>query len=156
MELLVVISILGLLAAMLVVYFNTARHQARFVGALTEMKRIALAAKLYYSNSNAWPADVNPGVAVTDFIPAYMSKWPEPACPGWTYDWDNWYNGDVIRITLRSSNTADTDENSVFYYCLYEATNQGCASQGNSYGGGGNDIADTNIKEITCQETKYP
>jgi len=44
MELLVVISILGLLAAMLVVYFNTARHQARFVGALTEMKRIALAA----------------------------------------------------------------------------------------------------------------
>lgn len=138
-ELLVVISIIGVLSSMVLVSTNTARSKTRYAQAYSSMKAIADAAEmehnLAYTN---YAPDVGQGIAPR-FVPAYLSKWPTPPCPGWNYDWENWSGGADIRISLRKVNV-----DIVYYYCI--TTTAGCIN------GSGASIENAPGKVLTCNE----
>ncbi len=62
-ELLVVIAIIGLLSTLAVVSLNNARIKARDARRQSDLKQIATAMELYYSNNNRYP--VNSGTLAT-------------------------------------------------------------------------------------------
>lgn len=56
-ELIVVIAILGILAAVLIPRFTGFTEKARATEALVDAKQIATALDSYYAENDAWPAD---------------------------------------------------------------------------------------------------
>jgi len=54
-ELLVVISVIGLLAALIMVNFNAARERARDVERKSDLDQIKKALRLYYNDKNVYP-----------------------------------------------------------------------------------------------------
>jgi prepilin-type N-terminal cleavage/methylation domain-containing protein len=144
-ELLVVISIIGLLASVVLVSLNGARNKARYSRVLADMAQIGKAAEMYNTSSaNGYPVDVGQGAMPSELAP-YLSKWPTPPCPNWTYDWENWVNGNsvYIRTTLRRP-----DISALYFYCYSQTNATDC---GISYGGGV-DITAVASKIITCNE----
>lgn len=61
-EMIVVIAIIGLLAAMLLPAVSAARERARRVTAKTEVKQLEIAWKSYYSEYQRWPTNVLKGI----------------------------------------------------------------------------------------------
>ncbi len=55
-ELLVVISIIGILATMVLTSLNTARIKARDVRRVSDLRQISLALAMYYDSNNAYPS----------------------------------------------------------------------------------------------------
>lgn len=136
-ELLVVIAIIGLLSSIVLASLNSARDKARFSQVVSTMKSMEQAAILDYDDYNSYAPDVSPAVN-TRFVPKYLPSWPTPPCSGWTYDWENWSGGNVIRISLRRADLAP-----VYYYCIYDTTGT-C--------GGGADIKTVSPRTLTCKE----
>jgi len=137
-ELLVVIAIIGLLASVVLASLNSARGKGRYANAVATMNSIEQAAILDYDTYNNYAPDVGTATAPR-FVPAYLSAWLTPPCPGWTYDWENWDGGGTIRVTLRRPDTS-----SVYYYCI-ETT-------GNCNDGNGANIRTLSSKTLTCNE----
>ena len=99
-ELLVVIAIVGVLSSVVLVSLNTARDKSRYSHATSQLVEIEKALELYYSNNGQYPADVGPGAAPPGLIPTYLAVWPDPPCPGWTYDYQNWSSGSRILTSI--------------------------------------------------------
>lgn len=96
MELLVVISIIGIMSAIIVPVFGRARESAYFARTQAELKSMAVALELYAnSTGGTYPPDANrdlpPG------LEAYLApgEWPDAPWPGSVYDWDAWASGDL-------------------------------------------------------------
>ena len=117
-ELLVVIAIIGLLSSIVLASLNTARDKGRYAAVVESMHSLQnatyIAAGSYACSgyTSIYPCDVSPGILPTGFASA-VASWPTPPCAGWTYDWENWNSGNLIRITLRRTN-----QTSVFYQCI--------------------------------------
>jgi len=58
---------------------------------LANMIAISAAAEQYKNATGEYALDGANGVAPA-FVPTYLSKWPDPPCPGIAYDWDSWPN----------------------------------------------------------------
>ncbi len=143
-ELLVVISIIGLLASVVLVSLNNARHKARYTKAVGDMAQIGKAVEQYnVASVTGYPVDVGTNVLPSE-LASYLSRWPTPACAGWSYDWENWVVGAnvYVRLTLRRA-----DSSPVYFYCYYS----NAADCGAGYGGGTN-ILNLPTKQITCGE----
>ncbi len=137
-ELLVVIAIIGLLSSVVLGSLNTARSKSRYARAFSDMREIHKAAILDYDQYENYAPDV--GMATGPrFVPSSLRTWPTPPCTGWTYDWENWSGGDVIRVSLRK-----VDTSAVYYYCVF--TNTSCAING------GVAIESVSSKVLTCNE----
>lgn len=65
-ELIVVIAILGILAAILIPKFTGFQDKAKATQALTDAKNIATAIDGWYIENTTWPADSDPAVATSD------------------------------------------------------------------------------------------
>jgi hypothetical protein len=102
------------------------------------MKSLGVAAEMYYDSNGGYAPDIGWGFDL-GFVSSYISKWLTPPCSGWTYDWENWNGGAIIRITLRRPN-----DTSVYYYCIY--------STGNCNYGDGYPIDLLVNKTLTCNE----
>lgn len=95
MELLVVISIIGILAAILLPAFSSAKKSAYLARAKGEFKQVGVALELYTNANGSYPPDANrdlpPG------LEAYLggSNWPKAPWPGSVYDWDAWAPADI-------------------------------------------------------------
>lgn len=145
-ELLVVIAVIGILASVILVALNSARGRGRYATVIQQMRQIRVAAEMEVANSGLYPEDAYEG-QTAGFVS--MPKWPTPPCPGWSYDWDNWwpqyggstYGDNAIRITLRRP-----DISAVYYYCITSLDGNCIASQAQ----GGVNI--TTVKTITCKE----
>ena len=108
-ELLVVIAIIGMLSSIVLGSLNSARSKSRYARAFSDMREISKAAILDYDQYENYATDVGQGSGPR-FVPGLLSSWPTPPCSGWTYDWENWNGGTVIRVSMRRAN------NSTVYY----------------------------------------
>lgn len=63
-ELLVVVAIIGLLSTLAVVAVNNARSKSRDAKRISDVKQIQVALELYYSDHNAYPVVVEPGLII--------------------------------------------------------------------------------------------
>jgi len=137
-ELLVVIAIIGLLSSVVLGSLNNARSKSRYTKAFSDMREIGRAAILDYDQYENYAPDVGPSGGPR-FVPGLLRSWPTPPCAGWTYDWENWSGGSVIRVTLRR-----TGASPVYYYCVN--TTASCAING------GTAIETVATKVLTCNE----
>ncbi len=94
-ELLVVISIIGILAAILLPTYFSAREAARLARAKLELRSLAEALERYQIDNGTFPADVNRGLpsGLEQYLPGGV--WPTPPWDGAVYDWDNWAPSDL-------------------------------------------------------------
>lgn len=89
-ELLMVISIIGLLAAMIYPSIQAAKNKAYLSRSKEEFHSIAVALEMYATDHGGYPADADrdlpPGLQV------YLSSgnWPKAPWPNSVYDWDAW------------------------------------------------------------------
>lgn len=82
-ELLIVIAIIGILSALAVVALGKSRITARDVKRLADIKQIATALELYYSDNGNYPVIITPGNSLrsTDGLTTYMDKIPSNPTP---------------------------------------------------------------------------
>ena len=73
-ELLVVIAIIGLLSTLAVVALSSAREKARDSKRLSDLKQIQTALELYYTDSNAYPTVVSPGISLGQTATICLNK----------------------------------------------------------------------------------
>jgi len=151
-EILVVISIIGILAAIASSSLSDARARARFTQVETTMDQTAKAAQMYRFQKGYWPADVSPKIngEVPEFSTQYSSygaqistgageNLPKAPCEGYVYDWQNWpdytdwtpindYNrpkGEkIVKLSLYDDSTPDRQL--VYSKCIYTETNWKC------------------------------
>jgi len=94
-ELLLVISIIGILASLILPSYLAARNAAYLARNKAEFKSIATALELYTNDHGNYPPDANrdlpPG------LEPYLGPgvWPKAPWPGSVYDWDNWAPADL-------------------------------------------------------------
>lgn len=94
-ELLLVISIIGILATILIPTYFSAREGARVARAKLELRSIAEALQRYQIDNGSYPPDVSRGLpsGLEQYLPG--GTWPAPPWSGALYDWDNWAPGDL-------------------------------------------------------------
>jgi len=91
LELLVVISIIGILSAIIFPTISLSRNAAYVSRTKAEVKSIATALEMYANaNKGAYPPDADRNMPPG--IEAYISgtHWPQAPWPGSIYDWDAW------------------------------------------------------------------
>lgn len=137
-ELMVVISIIGILVTLGLPYYTSAKKKAYTSRAKAELREIAIALEEYANDYGGYPPDANrdlpPG------LEKYLSSgnWPKAPWPGSVYDWDNWSPSDLAyspkvqtqQISIRFCTTptncqfpdepwaANFDYYSAAYYCV--------------------------------------
>ena len=92
LELLVVISIIGILTAIILPAVNGARTSAYFARTKVEMKSLATALELY-ANAHAGTYPLDADRNIPPGLEPYLSaggNWPNAPWPGSVYDWDSW------------------------------------------------------------------
>jgi prepilin-type N-terminal cleavage/methylation domain-containing protein len=95
LELLVVISIIGILAAVLIPSLLAAKNDAYNARAKAELKEIDTALELYANDHGGYPPDADRGLPPG--LETYLGPgtWPAAPWPGSVYDWDNWAPSDL-------------------------------------------------------------
>lgn len=134
MELLIVMLIISILAAVIITSLSSSRDKARYARVVSDFNSITQAAYLVQDDlGGEWPADTAFSAVPTGFVPRHIHEWPTPPCSGYYYDWEHWNGGDDIRITLR--NAAGTE---IFQKCIYQ-NGYVCA-----------DISETTNQAVVC------
>jgi len=104
-EILVVVAIIGLLAAMATYSYQRARSAAMVAAAKDELRSIAQSVTLYQNDYSVFPPDTNRDIPPG--LEAYLAPglWPDAPWPGSVYDWDNWEDPDtgesIYQISIR-------------------------------------------------------
>lgn len=154
MEMMVIIAIIGILAAIVYASLDEARARARFTQVETTFDQVAKAAESYRFEKGHWPADTNPlpNGGVPEFVARYLSidsdqsgggrNLPTPPCAGYKYDWQNWpdyrnwtdqnrkHGEKVVKLSLYDNNG---DE--VATKCIYTEPEWRCAKDSPGVGG---------------------
>jgi len=142
LELLVVISIIGILSSLILPAFSAARKSAYEARARTEFRSFASSVELYANNNaGTYPPDADRSIppGLEDYL-STSGDWPNGPWPGSVYDWDAWTPAalsyapqqQVYQISIRFCPTgqptmckfpdepwaAGFDYHSAVYYCL--------------------------------------
>lgn len=167
-ELMVVITIIGILATLTTINVVGAKQRANYTKVLSDLDAIVDATRLYQEEYKAWPL-TSRGVVPTEFVglpSSYMATWPTPTCSDYQYDWVNAPNDpDPV---MGSTATKDRqgilyklkDPSTIIYY--YDVNNfagfSEIASQNNTMDSSGTDTIYTPVPDfktatsITCKE----
>ncbi len=91
-ELLLVISIIGILIALILPVFSNARNASYTSRAKVEFRSFVTSLQLYLNNNNGvYPPDANRSIpAGLESYLATSGDWPNGPWPGSVYDWDAW------------------------------------------------------------------
>src|SRR5437879_1149336 len=110
-ELLLTITILGILLAIADLSYDTIKAKIRYSQIKADMDGITQAAYTDFTSSrdNTWALNVaSPGDSPS-FVGTELKKWPQPPCPGWFYNWEN-YSAipavNAVRVTIHKSDAA--------------------------------------------------
>lgn len=112
MEILVVLAIIGILAAIAFSSFSKARERGRMNEAIADLGQIALAVRLATEANGRFPDDVDRGI-VPDGVAPFLGgvDFTEGPWPKSSYDWDTDEKFSYYQISLRfcggTSTTAD-------------------------------------------------
>ena len=147
-ELLIVISIIGILAGVVSVGYRTVIDKAHFSKALADIKLIAQTAYNDFTSSGNWAPVELPGDLPSTFATNGLTEWPVPPCPGWTYSWDNFsgFPADYIRISLRRP-----DLTPLWSFCL-ETYGGDCKALDAYTGVSSLEISSLDTTSFTCTE----
>ncbi len=80
-ELLVVIAIIGILSTLAIVALGSARQKSRDAKRLADLKQVANALELYYSDNNQYPTAITPGQPLSNGTTVYMASVPSNPSP---------------------------------------------------------------------------
>ena len=107
-EIIIVVIVLGILAAVAIPKFANAQGESAVAAAAEDLKSIELALDLYCAQNGAYPPDVNSQVHVPQLDPYF--KIPNPfakPCPiGGVYDWEGPPTWDPPQVSIRNSGTS--------------------------------------------------
>lgn len=141
-EMLVVITVIGILATIIIVSITGSRERTYLTRADADLSTIANATKLYANKYNDYPPDVSRNIPaeIKEFISSNVptSEWPDAPWPGSNFDYDAWDidsdgENETIQISIRFcplGGDIDTckfpkepwaagfNTNSAYYYCL--------------------------------------
>ena len=94
-ELLIVISIIGILAAIVFSSLSGAKKNAYYSRTLEEFHTIDTALELYENDHGNFPPDANRNLPPG--LETYLGPgvWPQAPYPGSVYDWDSWAPSDL-------------------------------------------------------------
>lgn len=147
-ELLIVVAIIGILASIMLSFFQLAYERSYMARSDTEMRQIVNALQLYYEDYHQYPSDADRGLPPG--LEKYLApgRWPEAAWPESVYDWDNWHHdpsdpqeqgqtfhppeGQIYQISIRFCEMGDPETcrfpqtswaenfeiNSSYFYCI--------------------------------------
>jgi len=108
-ELLVVISIIGMLTALIVVNFNSARARARDVQRKSDLNQIKKALRMYYNDHNSYPADDGSGKILGCGVDGTtVCAWDSAS--GWTAGSDG-----MVYMRILSQDPLYDDQNYSYY-----------------------------------------
>jgi prepilin-type N-terminal cleavage/methylation domain-containing protein len=116
-ELLVVVAIIGILAAVSVVALNTARARARDSRRVADVRQIQTALELYYNDMGTYPPSAAPGGEIKAGNTVYMSQIPTPPSPH-----DGNCTVDNNKYAYAVQNASSTNPSYTITYCLGAAT----------------------------------
>lgn len=105
-ELLVVIAIIGILATIVFVSMGGVRTGARDADRIQDMRNIAQAMELYYSQNNAYPQESDFANVKATIAPEYLGVFPTDPQNGSDYGW----------VDNSTATGTDTDQ----AYCIYD------------------------------------
>jgi prepilin-type N-terminal cleavage/methylation domain-containing protein len=137
-ELLIVVVVIGVLAAVTVVAFGNVQSRARDAGRISDLKSIAKALENHKTNTGSYPNEVgtvnasgwevsHDGTGATNFLSALVSTGVVGKVP--VDPKNNAVNGGVGTL-----NPGRGSSNTVYYYHLYPAGSNGCdATRGDFY-----------------------
>jgi prepilin-type N-terminal cleavage/methylation domain-containing protein len=96
-EILLAVTIIGLLAAFLIPAYNSAVRSRENARAASKLRTAVAAFEMYHSETGSWPADKNPGEIppeMTDYFSSLKidSWWRRSTELGGKWDWDNGYH----------------------------------------------------------------
>ena len=140
-EILIVIVVIGILAALTISYYSGSREAAYLARGKSDLESIGNAARLYVNKNDTYPPDESRDIpaAIKEFIAtdAQGSDWPKAPWPGSVFDYESWnIDGDAgdetIQISIRfceagapatckfpkESWAAGFGVDSAFYYCI--------------------------------------
>ena len=110
LELLIVLAVIGILAAIIFPRLQLSRGKAYYARTLTEYGSMYTALEMYKVDHNgAYPADVDRNIppGLGSYLAGNDSEsWPKAPWPGSIYDWDNWVDpadpdGRIYQISIR-------------------------------------------------------
>ncbi|MDX1674330.1 MAG: hypothetical protein R3314_05940 [Longimicrobiales bacterium] len=88
-ELVIVVLLVGILGRIAIPSYQTFVYRARAAQALGDLNTVRLAAYEYNVDTNAWPADQNPGEVPPELVP-YLSPEFTFDRDHYRLDWENW------------------------------------------------------------------
>ncbi len=157
-ELLVVISIIGLLVGIIVPSLGNAKSSSRDAKRVTDLKSIQLALSLYYNDNSHYPCALtttgNVNGCAPDFTPTYMNTVPVDPSTGSAYI----YTSQSVDITYPGSSLTCASAatlRTVSYYHLGAVMETTGFSSKDEQDGGDKTIAQqtSNGKNNTCSQT---
>ena len=118
-ELLVVVAIIGILAAVSVVALNTARARARDSRRVADVRQMQTALELYYNDMGTYPAEaaIVAGGEIKASTTVYMSQIPTSPSPH-----DGGCNADNNKYVYAIQGSGTTNPSYTITYCLGSAT----------------------------------
>lgn len=87
-EMLIVMIVLGLLAALATLKYIDLKNRALTAQAAADMEALRLAAYSSWYETGTWPAEAGPGIIPTEMMP-YLAKGFTFTRPEYTLDWEN-------------------------------------------------------------------
>ena len=105
-ELLIVIAIIGILAAIVIVAYNGVTNRAYYNRSQSELASIVRAIQIFQTINNRYPYDVSRGLPaeVTPYLNGSSDNWPKAPWPGSVYDYDTFTGSDgkeVVQMSIR-------------------------------------------------------
>jgi len=97
-ELLLIITIIGILANVMLPSYFLAKERARYSRALLELRQIEDALHLYTEEYGVYPDDASRNIppGLEDFLAeSDVDNWPDAPWAGSVYDWDAWDDPDI-------------------------------------------------------------
>jgi type IV pilus assembly protein PilA len=88
-EIMIVVVIIGLLAALAIPAFARVKQRAQNSRVANDLRVFAQAFDTYLMENGAWPADAAPGVVPTELVGRLPAAWSKPTPIGGLYEWDN-------------------------------------------------------------------
>jgi len=91
-ELMIVMLIIGILAALAIPKYADASRRAKYSQARLHLKRIYQALESFYAEKGCYPPDVWTNVRPAGLVPKYLDEWPGPARDPMNavYDYEEW------------------------------------------------------------------